>query len=85
MIDNADDLRKKAVDNKDDLKRKFVKVYIDDIEYNFKVTGIGEKSIKVEAFLKYEDIMDAVDMGKEDGIEYALKQFIEDYDEEDEE
>lgn len=85
MIDNADDLREKAVNNKNDLKRKFVKVNDGDIEYNYKITGIGEKSIKVETFIKYEQIMDALETGKEDGIEYALKQFIEDYEEEDEE
>ena len=81
MIDNIDDLREKAVNNKNELKRKFVKATIDETEYNLRITGIGEKSIKIETFIKYEDIMDAIDAGKEEGIEYALKQFIEDYEE----
>ena len=70
MIDNAEDLAKKAQDNK---------------EYGFRISGIGAKSVKLEKFVKYDDIMEAVESGNDFGLEAMIKQIIEDYEEEDEE
>ena len=85
MIDNAEDLAKKAQDNKAGLKRQFVNIPIGDEEYGFKISGIGAKSVKLEKFVKYDDIMEAVESGNDFGLEAMIKQIIEDYEEEDEE
>ena len=85
MIDNAEDLAKKAQDNKVGLKKQFVNIPIGDEEYGFRISGIGAKSVKLEKFVKYEDIMEAIESGNDYGLEAMIKQIIEDYEEEDEE
>ena len=85
MIDNAEDLAKKAQDNKAGLKRQFVNIPIGDEEYGFRISGIGAKSVKLEKFVKYDDIMEAVESGNDFGLDAMIKQIIEDYEEEDEE
>ena len=45
----------------------------------FRITGIGEKAIKIEKYVKYEDMMDAVMDGKEEGLEAIIMEFIEDF------
>ncbi|MBE6497557.1 MAG: hypothetical protein E7Z81_04685 [Methanobrevibacter sp.] len=85
MIDNAEDLAKKAQDNKVGLKRQFVNIPIGDEEYGFRISGIGAKSVKLEKFVKYDDIMEAIESGNDYGLEAMIKQIIEDYEEEDEE
>jgi len=85
MIDNAEDLAKKAQDNKVGLKRQFVNIPIGDEEYGFRISGIGARSVKLEKFVKYDDIMEAIESGNDYGLEAMIKQIIEDYEEEDEE
>jgi hypothetical protein len=85
MIDNAEDLAKKAQDNKVGLKKQFVNIPIGDEEYGFRISGIGAKSVKLEKFVKYDDIMEAIESGNDYGLEAMIKQIIEDYEEEDEE
>ena len=85
MIDNAEDLAKKAQDNKAGLKRQYVNIPIGDEEYGFRISGIGAKSVKLEKFVKYDDIMEAVESGNDFGLEAMIKQIIEDYEEENEE
>ena len=76
---------KKAQDNKAGLKRQYVNIPIGDEEYGFRISGIGEKSVKIEKFIKYEDIYEAIESGNDTGLEAMIKQIIEDYEEEDEE
>ena len=85
MIDNADDLRDKANEFKAGLKRKYVNIPIGDEEYGFRISGIGAKSVKIEKFIKYDDIFEAIESGNDNGLEAMIKQIIEDYEEEDEE
>lgn len=85
MIDNAEDLATKAQDNKAALKRKYVNIPIGDEEYGFRISGIGAKSVKIEKFVKYDDIFEAIEAGNDNGLEAMIKQIIEDYEEEDEE
>ena len=56
MFDNLDDFKKKAIDNKANLKFKNISIPIGDGEQDFRITGIGEKAIKIEKYVKYEDI-----------------------------
>lgn len=84
MIDNAQDLATKAQDNKAGLKRKYVNIPIGDEEYGFRISGIGAKSVKLEKFIKYEDIFEAIESGNDNGLEAMIKQIIEDYEEDNE-
>lgn len=83
MIDNAEDLKEKALANKPGLKRQFVNIPIGDEEYGFKISGIGAKSVKLEKYVKYDEIIEAVNDGNNEGLEAIIKQIIEDYEEED--
>lgn len=84
MIDNAEDLKNKAMDNKPALKRKYINITIGDVEYGFKVSGIGAKAIRLEKYVKYDEIIEAVEEGNDEGLEALIKKFIEDYEPEDE-
>ena len=81
MIDNAEDLKEKALEFKDGLKRQYVNIPIGDEEYGFRISGIGAKSIKLEKFVKYDEIFEAIDAGNDAGLESLIKQIIEDYEE----
>ena len=81
MIDNAEDLATKAQDNKAGLKRKYVNIPIGDEEYGFRISGIGAKSVKLEKFVKYDEIFEAIEAGNDNGLESMIKQIIEDYEE----
>ena len=85
MIDNADDLRDKANEYKNGLKRQFVNIPIGDEEYGFRISGIGAKSVKLEKFVKFDEIFEAIEAGNDNGLEAMIKQIIEDYEEGDEE
>ena len=76
MFDNLDDFKKKALDNK---AFKNITIPIGDGEQDFRITGIGEKAIKIEKYVKYEDMMDAVMDGKDEGLEAIIMEFIEDF------
>jgi len=85
MIDNADDLRDKANEFKIGLKKQYVTLPIGDGEYDFKISGIGSKSVKLEKFVKFDDIFEAIESGNDNGLEAMIKQIIEDYEEDEEE
>ena len=85
MIDNADDLRDKANEFKTELKKQSLSVPIGDEEYDFRVSGIGQKSVKLEKYVKFDEIFEVIESGNDNGLEAIIKQFIEDYEEEDEE
>ena len=85
MIDNAEDLKEKALENKAGLKKQYVNIPIGDEEYGFRISGIGAKSVKLEKYVKYDEIFEALEAGNDTGLEAMIKQIIEDYEEEDEE
>lgn len=82
MIDNADDLKEKAMANKMGLRRKYVNIPIGDEEYGFRLAGIGAKAVKLEKYVKYDAIMEAVENGNDNGLEAMVKTIIEEYEEE---
>ncbi len=79
MFDSVDDFKNKAVDNKNDIKRESLNIVIGEDEQVFRISGIGEKAIKIEKYIRYEDIMKAVEEGKDDGLEAALMKVVEDF------
>ena len=85
MIDNAEALKEKALENKAGLKKQFVNIPVGDEEYGFRISGIGAKSVKLEKYVKYDEIFEAIEAGNDNGLEAIIKQIIEDYEEEAEE
>lgn len=85
MIDNPEDLKEKALANKPGLRRQYVNIPVGDEEYGFRISGIGAKAIKLEKYVKYDEIFEALEAGNENGLEAMVKQIIEDYEEENEE
>ena len=85
MIDNADELRDKANEFKNGLKKEYVNIPIGDEEYGFRISGIGAKSVKIEKFIKFDEIIEAVESGNDNGLEALIKQIIEEYEEVDDE
>ncbi|MDL2271241.1 hypothetical protein LJC03_05500 [Methanobrevibacter sp. OttesenSCG-928-I08] len=85
MYDNAEDLKNKAVDNKPGLRKQYVTMIFGDGDYDFRIAGIGEKAVKIEKFIKYDDIIDAINNGADNGLEAELMRIIEEYEPEAEE
>lgn len=84
MIDNSEDLKDKALACKPGLRSKFVNIPIGDEEYGFRISGIGVKAVKLEKYVKYDDIIEAVSSGNDNGLEAMIKKIIEDYEEDEE-
>ena len=59
MIDNPEDLKEKALANKPGLRRQYVNIPVGDEEYGFRISGIGAKAIKLEKYVKYDEIFEA--------------------------
>ena len=66
MIDNAEDLKEKALENKAGLKKQYVNIPIGDEEYGFRISGIGANPLnwknmsnmmKFSKLLKLETIL----------------------------
>ena len=85
MIDNVEALKEKALENKAGLKKQYVNIPIGDEEYGFRISGIGAKSVKLEKYVKYDEIFEAIEAGNDNGLESIIKQIIEDYEEDEEE
>jgi hypothetical protein len=82
MTDLVEELKKKALEYKDDLKKEEILLKVGDIEQKFRLSGIGEKAIKIEKYIKYDEIAEAVEKGKE-SLEKDLKNFIEKFEKKD--
>lgn len=79
MISNAEDLKTKAIENKPGLRKEYVNITVGDEEYGFRMAGIGEKAVKLEAYVKYDNIIEAVENGNDNGLEAIIKKIIEEY------
>lgn len=79
MIDNPEDLKNKALDNKPSLRKEYVNIIIGDEEYGFRLSGIGAKAVKIEAYVKYEDIFEALENGNDNGLEAKIFKIIDEF------
>ena len=52
MFDDVDEFKKKAIDNKNDIKRESVDIIIGEDEQSFRISGIGEKAVKIEKYFR---------------------------------
>ena len=58
MTNQIDELRNTAQHNRKFLKGSTILSNIDNSNYSLRIGGVGAKSIKLELFLTYEDILD---------------------------
>jgi hypothetical protein len=79
MIDNIEELKNKAVEHKQEIKREGLNITIGDSEEDFRISGIGEKAVKIEKFIKYEDMIEAAELGRDDSLEVSIKKVIEEF------
>ena len=52
MIDNAEDLKNKALDNKAGIRKEYVNIIVGDEEQSFRICGLGQKAVKIEKYIK---------------------------------
>jgi hypothetical protein len=74
-----EDLKNKALEHKNDLKRSGITIDIGGEEQQFRLSGIGEKAIKIEKFIKYEDIVEVSELGNPEALENIIRETIENY------
>ena len=79
MIDNVEELKNKALDHKLGIKREKLNVTIGDSEENFRISGIGEKAVKIEKFIKYEDMIEDAELGRDANLKVSIKKIIEEF------
>lgn len=77
MSYSAEGLKDVAMLNKKNLRNKFFNITVKDVDYKFKVSGVGKRSIKIEKFFYYSDIIKAVADGNKRGFENEIKELIE--------
>ncbi|MDR2873862.1 MAG: hypothetical protein LBV42_03875 [Methanobrevibacter sp.] len=82
--DLVEKLKNKALEYKDDLKREEIPLKIGESIHNFRLAGIGGKAIKLEKYVKYDEIVEAIGNGK-DSLEKDLKSIIDKFGKNDDE
>ena len=73
---NAEELRNVAKINKSNLRKKSVRIPINGKDYLFKIAGVGDMSIKLEQYFFYSQIINSVQEGNHDGLEFLIEQII---------
>lgn len=68
------ELRNVSKHNKIQAKKRKVRVIVDDVEYEFRIRGIGNKAVKLELYVHYEDIIKS----KNNPIEKILWEILTD-------
>ncbi|MDR0900626.1 MAG: hypothetical protein LBM26_03105 [Methanobrevibacter sp.] len=79
MSDNFEELKNKAVDNKQGIKKEGLTIIVGNNEEEFRISGIGEKAVKIEKFIKYEDMIEEFEQGNEDTLGIMIKKLIEEF------
>ena len=57
VLEDYNELRERALANKINLKNHYINVFVGKKEYGFKIAGIGYKSIKIELYVGYDEIV----------------------------
>ena len=70
------DLKQRALANKTNLKSSFINVPIGSKTYEFKISGIGYKSIKIELFMGYGDIVKQINSNNNSCLEFILMELL---------
>lgn len=69
--------RNLALKNKPHLRNKPVWLEFEDDEYRFQIKGIGQKAVKLELYLHYDDILENPDGVIESKLDEMIKTIYE--------
>ena len=72
----VEEFRNVAAVNKSKLRNKSVIIPIADNKYQFKISGIGPQAVKLENYFSYSEIINQVQEGNNEGLEYLIEQII---------
>ena len=76
ILKSEEQLRESALANKSTLKRQYIDAFIGENDYEFKISGIGNKSVKVELYIGYDEIADELSMGNDVTLEFILYELL---------
>lgn len=76
VLKSEDQLRESALANKLTLKRQYIDAFIGENEYEFKISGIGKSSVKVELYIGYDEIADELSVGNDVTLEFILYEIM---------
>lgn len=70
------ELKQRALVNKENLKSKYINTFIGSKEYGFRLSGIGNKSVKIELYVGYDDIVKELTSGNNNSLEFILMELL---------
>lgn len=72
VLESKDELRERALANKSNLKQQYIDAFIGKKEYEFRIAGIGFKSIKLELYIGYDEIASEISLDNPINLEFIL-------------
>lgn len=76
VLEDHNELRERALANKANLKNYYINVFVGKKEYGFKIAGIGYKSVKIELYLGYDEIVKELSSGNDISLEFILLEIM---------
>ncbi|WP_292888753.1 hypothetical protein [Methanobrevibacter sp. UBA212] len=76
VLEDYNELRERALANKLNLKKYYINVFIGKKEYGFKIAGIGNKSVKIELYVGYDEIVKELSSGNDISLEFILLEIM---------
>ena len=76
VLEDYNELRERALANKKNLKNYYINVFIGKKEYGFKIAGIGYKSVKIELYMGYDEIVKELSSGNDISLEFILLEIM---------
>lgn len=76
VLEDYNELRERALANKINLKNHYINVFVGKKEYGFKIAGIGYKSIKIELYVGYDEIVKELSSGNDISLEFILLEIM---------
>lgn len=75
-LESSSELRLRASANKQSLKRMYINACVGTKKYEFRIAGIGGKSIKLELYVGFDSIAQELNNGNYINLEFILKEIL---------
>ena len=72
VLENYVELRERALANKSNLKQQYINAFVGKKEYEFRISGVGYKSIKIESYVAYDEIAKELSLDNKVNLEFIL-------------
>lgn len=76
VLESSFELKERALANKLNLKKQYINIFVGKKEYGFKIAGVGNKSIKIELYVGYDEIVKELSSGNDISLEYILLEIL---------